>query len=95
MSSLISNKKDEVIINLGKKKIKNSEYEKLLGIKVDTKLNFNDYLSAITSKSSCKVNALPKDALLRCLLLAAAEMFKKCMMSPSIFCELYCRCDIS
>ena len=27
--------------------IGNSEYEKLLGIKVDTKLNFNEYLNDI------------------------------------------------
>ena len=34
---LLVNKKDEFLINLGETKIKNSEYEKLLGIKVDTK----------------------------------------------------------
>ena len=34
---LLVNKKDEFHINLGETKIKNSEYEKLLGIKVDTK----------------------------------------------------------
>ena len=38
--------------------IKESEYEKLLGIKVDTKLNFNEHLNDIISKTSCKVNAL-------------------------------------
>ena len=32
------NKKDEVVISLGETEIKNSEYEKLLGINVDTKL---------------------------------------------------------
>ena len=36
---LLVNKKDEAVINLGETKIKNSEYEKLLGIKVDAKLN--------------------------------------------------------
>ena len=34
---LLVNKKDEFLINLGETEIKNSEYEKLLGIKVDTK----------------------------------------------------------
>ena len=38
-------KQDEVVINLGETEIKNSEYEKLLGIKVDTKLNFNEQFS--------------------------------------------------
>ena len=38
------NKKDEVVINLGETEIKNSEYEKLLGIKFDPKSNFNEHL---------------------------------------------------
>ena len=43
-SDLLVNKKDEVAIKIDKV-IKNSEYEKLLGVKVDTKLNFNDHLN--------------------------------------------------
>ena len=57
---LLVNKKDEVVIKLGKTEIKNSEYEKLLGIKVDTKLNFNEHLNDIISKASRKVNALSR-----------------------------------
>ena len=38
--------------------IKNSEYGKLLGIKVDTKLTFNEHFYDIISKISRKVNAL-------------------------------------
>ena len=38
------NKTDEVFKDLGETEINNSEYEKLLGIKIDTKLNFNEYL---------------------------------------------------
>ena len=34
--------------------------KKLPGIEVDTKLNFNEQLSNMMSKASCKVNALPK-----------------------------------
>ena len=37
---------------------KNSEYEKLLGIKVDTKLNFNEHLNNLISKASHKENAV-------------------------------------
>ena len=47
-------------MNLGETEIKNSEYEKLLGMKVDTKLNFNKHLNNIISKASRKVNALPR-----------------------------------
>ena len=57
---LLVNKQDEVVINLGEMEIKNSEYEKLLGIKVDTKLNFNEHLNDIISKASRKVNALSR-----------------------------------
>ena len=57
---LLVNKKDEVVINLGETEIKNSEYEKLLGIKNDTKLNFNEHLNDIISKASRKVNALSR-----------------------------------
>ena len=57
---LLVNKKDKVVINLGEKDIKNSEYEKLLGIKVDTKLNFNEHLNDIISNTSRKVNALSR-----------------------------------
>ena len=55
---LLVNKKDEVTIRIRDREIKNSEYEKLPGIKVDTKLNFNEHLNDIISKASCKANAL-------------------------------------
>ena len=41
---LLVNKKDEVNIRIGDTEIKNSAYEKLLGTKVDAKLNFNEHL---------------------------------------------------
>ena len=57
---LLVNKKDEVTIRIGDTEIKNSEYEKSLGIKNDTKLNFNEHLNDIISKASHKVNALSR-----------------------------------
>ena len=56
---LLVNKKDEVTIRIGDTEIKN-EYEKLLEIKVDTKLNLNEHLNDIISKASSKVNALSR-----------------------------------
>ena len=47
-----------VIKRIGDNGIKNSEYENLLGIKVDAKLNFNEHLSNITSEASRKVKVL-------------------------------------
>ena len=52
---LLVNKKDEVVINLGETEIENSECEKLLGIKVDTKLNFNKHLNDISVKPAARV----------------------------------------
>ena len=57
---LLVNKKDEVTIRIGDTEIKNSEYENLLGIKVDTKLNFNEHLNDIISKVSRKTNAMSR-----------------------------------
>ena len=54
------NKNDKVVINLGEAEIKNNENEKLLRIKCDTKLNFNEHLNDIISKLSHKVNALSR-----------------------------------
>ena len=50
----------QIVINLGETKIRNSEYRKLLGIKADTKLNFNEHLNSIISKANSKVNALSR-----------------------------------
>ena len=55
---LLVTKKDEVTIRIGDTEIKNSEFEKLLEIKVDTKLNFNEHLNDIISRASRKVNPL-------------------------------------
>ena len=57
---LLVNKKDEVTIRIRYTDIKNSEYETLLAMKVDTKLNFNEHLNDIISKASLKVNALSR-----------------------------------
>ena len=56
---LLVNKKDEVNIRIGYTEIRNSEFEKLLGIEVDGKLSVNEHLNII-SKASRKANALSK-----------------------------------
>ena len=40
--------------------IKNTNCEKLLGIKVDSRLNFNEHLDGIIKKASRKINALSR-----------------------------------
>ena len=53
-SHFLVNKKDEVTVRIGDTEILKSEYEKLLGIKVDRKLNFYEYLNYIISKTTAK-----------------------------------------
>ena len=57
---LLMNKKDDVTIRIGDTEIKNCEYQKLLGVKVDIKINFNEHLNDIIIKASRKVNALSR-----------------------------------
>ena len=57
---LLVNKQDEVIIRIGHTENRNSDYEKLLGTKVDAKLNFNKHLNDIISKANNKINALSR-----------------------------------
>ena len=45
---------------IGSFEIKNTNCEKLLGIKVDSRLNFNEHLDGIIKKASCKINALSR-----------------------------------
>ena len=51
---LIVNQKKGITIRIGDTEIKNSEYQKLLGIKFGAKLNFNEHLNDIISKASRK-----------------------------------------
>ena len=55
---LLVNKKNEFVINLGETKIKKSEYEKLLGIKVDTKLKFDEDLNDIKLMFCLKISTI-------------------------------------
>ena len=50
-------------IEIGDYRIDNSECEKLLGVKIDVNLNFNDHISYLFKKASRKVSALAMSAL--------------------------------
>ena len=52
------NGKNDVTMNASGCKIKNTECEKLLAIKVDCTLMFENYLDGVTKKTSNKINAL-------------------------------------
>ena len=56
---------DETVqVNIGPAGINNSkcEYEKLLGIKIDCKLSFDDHIGNMCKKASAKLNAFTRVA---------------------------------
>ena len=55
---LIVSKNENKSMYIGPFEIKNSNCEKLLGIKIDSRLNFNEHLDVILKKDSRKINAL-------------------------------------
>ena len=55
---LITSKQSCMNLKIGNIKIENSTCEKLLGVKVDNKLNFNEHLDGIIKKAFRKVSAL-------------------------------------
>ena len=57
---LINNTKEGFQIKISNETVSNSKYEKLLGVKVDHELNFNEHLSSLCNKTSQKLNALSR-----------------------------------
>ena len=59
---LINNTKESFQIKIGNETVSNSKYEKLLGVKIDHELNFNEHVSSLCKKASQKLNALSRIA---------------------------------
>ena len=59
---LINNTKESFQIKIGNEIVSNSKYEKLLGVRVDHELNFNEHISSLYKKVSQKLNALSQIA---------------------------------
>ena len=57
---IIVSKNENISMYTGPFEIKNTNCEKLLGIKVDSRLNFNDHFGGIIKKASRKINALSR-----------------------------------
>ena len=59
---LINNTEESFQIKIGNETVSNSKYEKLLGVKIDHELNFNELVSSLCKKASQKLNALSRIA---------------------------------
>ena len=58
--SLLYNSNSEVSLTIETQEIKNSKFEKLLGIILDSKLNFNSHIHDICQKAGQKLNAISR-----------------------------------
>ena len=56
----LCNSNSEVSLTIETQKVKNSKFEKLLGIKLDSKLNFNSHIHDICQKAGQKLNAISR-----------------------------------
>ena len=54
------NSNSEVSLTIETQEIKNSKFEKLLAIKLDSKLNFNSHMHGIYQKAGQKLNAISR-----------------------------------
>ena len=59
---LVTNHEEDVSISLDNEVIRGNKSVKLLGIKIDNKLDFNDHISSICKKTSLKLHALARVA---------------------------------
>ena len=84
---LLVNGKNNVTMNASGFKIKNSECEKLLGIKVDCGLKFENYLSGVIKKASNKINALSR-------ITPFMNLSKKKMLMNSFFMSQFSYCPL-
>ena len=59
---LLPSTDETVQVNIGTARIINSKCEKLLGIKIDCKLSFDDHIGNICKKTGTKLNAFTRVA---------------------------------
>ena len=50
----------EISLNVNKFEIRNGDCEKLLGIKLDSKLRFVQYITDLYRRASCKIHAVAR-----------------------------------
>ena len=76
---LVTNHEEKVSISLDNEVVKGNKSVKLLGIKIDNKIDFNEHISIICKKTSVKQHGLASVALLRKMKTTSSnESFYRC-----------------
>ena len=86
---LINNTKKSFQIKIGNETDSNNKYEKLLGVKVDHELNFNEYVSSLCKKASQRLNALSR--IVSCMTFDQSRLiFNSFITSHFSYCPIVC-----
>ena len=78
---------DRVSMNLDGSKIDKSDTEKLLGVKFDKKLTFDDHISDICKKASRKISTLAR-------ITSYMGIAKKCILMNAFFTSQFSYCPL-
>ena len=81
------NSNSEVSLTVENQKIKNSKFEKFLGIKLDSKLNFNSQIHGICEKAEQKLNATSRTT-------PYMDVAKRHLLVNAFFYSQFCYCQL-
>ena len=84
---LIVSKNENISMHIGPFEVKNTNCEKLLGIKAESRLNFNEHLDGIIKKASRKINALSR-------ITPFMNISKRCILTNSFFNSQFNYCPL-
>ena len=77
----------EVSLTIENQKIKNSKFQKLLGIKLDSKLNLNSHMYDICQKAGQKLNAITR-------ITPYMDFVKRRLLVNALFCSQFNYCKL-
>ena len=84
---LIVSKNENISMHIGPFEVKNTNCEKLLGIKAESRLNFNEHLDGIIKKASRKINALSR-------ITPFMNISKRCILMNTFFNSQFNYCPL-
>ena len=83
----LCNSNNEVSLTIETQKIRNSKFEKLLGIKLGSKLNFNSHIHDICQKAGQKLNVIYR-------ITPYIDFAKRCLLVNTFFYQQFNYCQL-